>query len=113
MKEFRTASYGGNVDKYVEGVRVTPTHVSLWFFSTINEMIMSQKLKYRPKKTVWRVSRQGAREKRFQCQELGGTVTVEKYFERSMCIYLSLAQRLLIPSFARVPDSSARSRSSG
>jgi eukaryotic translation initiation factor 2C len=28
MLEFASASYGGLADKFVEGVRVTPTHVS-------------------------------------------------------------------------------------
>jgi len=102
IKEFRTGSFGGHIDKYIEGVRVTPTHVSLRFYSTINKRIMSQKLSYRPKKTVRSVSRQGARDKRFQCQELGGMVTVEKYFERSKHNFLFPGQPVLISIFARV-----------
>lgn len=31
MEEFARGSFGGLVDKYVEGVRVSPTHVSLSF----------------------------------------------------------------------------------
>ena len=32
MEEFKNASFGGLIDKYIEGVRVSPTHVSRIIF---------------------------------------------------------------------------------
>ncbi|KAF8578838.1 Piwi-domain-containing protein [Ramaria rubella] len=71
MEEFRGASYGASADKFVEGVRVRLSHLS-----------------YRPKKTVRKVSARGATQVRFQCAELGGTVTVADYFQRKYNIQL-------------------------
>ncbi|KAF8513192.1 Piwi domain-containing protein [Gautieria morchelliformis] len=78
MEEFEGASYGGLMDKYVEGVRVQPTHLS-----------------YRPKKTVRKVSRQSADQMRFSCQELGGMVTVTQYFLKKYQIRLRKPNRLV------------------
>jgi hypothetical protein len=73
----------------------------------------SVKLSYPAKKTVRRVSPQSARDMRFQCQELGGVVTVDKYFERSEH---KLFPRQLVSThsnFARVQDSPATAGTSG
>lgn len=91
MVEFAAASYGGLVDKFVEGVRVSPTHVSrLDFLRFCSHMAIFPRilqLTYHPKKTVRRVSRQSADQVRFQCQELGGMVTVLQYFQKSGLVF--------------------------
>jgi len=64
MKEFEASSFDARMEAFCRGVRVKTTH-----------------LQYR--KTVKCLARQTARQYAFQCDELGGRVTVEQYFLRS------------------------------
>ncbi|KAF8523721.1 Piwi-domain-containing protein [Hysterangium stoloniferum] len=64
LEEFAHASFRAYPGKFVEGIRVQPTHLS-----------------YRPKKTVRRIAPHADTIK-FQCAELGGQVTVQQYFEK-------------------------------
>ncbi|KIJ43810.1 hypothetical protein M422DRAFT_47658 [Sphaerobolus stellatus SS14] len=73
INTFLRESYGGRPDKFVEGIRISPTHLS-----------------YRPKKTVKKLLRETADKVSFQCPEYGGKITVADYFKRKYKINLPL-----------------------
>jgi eukaryotic translation initiation factor 2C len=64
MISFLNASHGARISAFVKGVRVKATHLG-----------------YR--KTVKNIAKATPGQHRFDCAELGGTVTVEEYFKRS------------------------------
>ncbi|KIJ40471.1 hypothetical protein M422DRAFT_49170 [Sphaerobolus stellatus SS14] len=66
INTFLRESHGGRPGKFVEGIRISPTHLS-----------------YRPKKTVKKLLRETADKGSFQCPEYGGKITVADYFKRS------------------------------
>lgn len=64
MNQFRHASFGANVGNFVRTVRVQTKHLG-------------------HRKTVKKLSNKTARTHSFDCEDLGGRVTVEEYFLRS------------------------------
>lgn len=64
MVAFQQASFGANMATFVRGVRVSADHLG-----------------YR--KTVKKLAKVTPRQHKFNCEELGGQVTVEQYFQRS------------------------------
>ncbi|GJJ14721.1 hypothetical protein Clacol_008988 [Clathrus columnatus] len=70
IETFQQASFFADPSRFVDGLRVQVTHLS-----------------YRPKKTIYRLAKP-ATECTFQCQEYGGSITVQKYFLRKYNIQL-------------------------
>lgn len=68
MMAFMQDSSGGMPKAFAEKLKVSTRHLG-----------------YIRKKGIYRLTDQTARQARFDCQELGGMVTVEQYFQRSMC----------------------------
>lgn len=68
MIAFQNQTGGGMPSRFAEKLKVATTHLG-----------------YTRKKAIFRMTDQTARQARFDCQELGGVVTVEQYFQRSTC----------------------------
>lgn len=64
MRTFAAASFGANMATFVKSLRVNTIHLG-----------------YR--KTIKRLGKQTPRQHKFQCDEMGGMVTVEVYFKKS------------------------------
>jgi hypothetical protein len=69
MVAFRNASFGAKVNAFVKGIRVRATHLGY-------------------QKTIKTMSKHTARTYKFNCDDLGGEVTVEEYFRRKYNIKL-------------------------
>ena len=67
MIAFQQQSSGGMPKAFADKLRVATRHLG-----------------HIRKKAIYRLTDQTARQARFDCQELGGMVTVEEYFRRSM-----------------------------
>ncbi len=65
MVAFEQASFGARMSAFVQRIRIKTDHLG-------------------HQKTVKRLAKVNARQHKFEAQELGGTVTVEEYFRRSM-----------------------------
>jgi hypothetical protein len=65
MNAFEQASFGARMSAFVQRIRVKTDHLG-------------------HQKTVKRLAKFSAKQHRFEAQELGGMVTVEEYFRRSM-----------------------------
>ncbi|KAH7923516.1 Piwi-domain-containing protein [Leucogyrophana mollusca] len=77
MMTFRDSSFGARMSVFAKGVRVKTSHLGY-------------------KKTVKTVAHMNARQYRFQCDELGGQVTVEQYFSRKYQITLRYPELPLV-----------------
>ena len=75
MVAFEQASFGARMSAFVQRIRIKTDHLGHY-------------------KTVKRLAKVNARQHKFEAQELGGTVTVEEYFKRSMLPSFLLAGRL-------------------
>ncbi|KZT01938.1 argonaute-like protein [Laetiporus sulphureus 93-53] len=71
MEEFQRNTGGGMPRAFAEKLRVATTHLG-----------------YARKKAILRITNQTPKQARFDCQELGGMVTVEEYFKRKYKITL-------------------------
>ncbi len=65
MVAFEQASFGARMSAFVQRIRIKTDHLG-------------------HQKTVKRLAKVNSRQHKFEAQELGGTVTVEEYFRRSM-----------------------------
>lgn len=72
MMAFQQQTGGGMPRTFTDKLKVATTHLG-----------------YTRKKAIFRVSDQTARQIKFDCQELGGIVTVEQYFQRSRSVALA------------------------
>ncbi|PCH34807.1 Piwi-domain-containing protein [Wolfiporia cocos MD-104 SS10] len=77
MIMFRNQSGGGMPSRFYDKLKVSTTHLG-----------------YIRKKAIFRIERETARQSRFQCDELGGKVTVEEYFKKKYNITLRHAHDL-------------------
>ncbi|KAF9817896.1 hypothetical protein IEO21_03090 [Rhodonia placenta] len=77
MMAFQQQTGGGMPRTFTDKLKVATTHLG-----------------YTRKKAIFRVSDQTARQIKFDCQELGGIVTVEQYFQRKYKITLRHANDL-------------------
>ena len=76
MFAFRDQTQGGMPSKFAQRLQIETTHLG-----------------YRKRRGVLRIERNSARQQQFSCAELGGTVTVEKYFHKSKhpsCCFIAL-----------------------
>jgi eukaryotic translation initiation factor 2C len=71
LNAFMNASFSARANAFVKGVRVKTTHLGY-------------------KKTIKGISNHTARTYKFPCEELGGEVTVEEYFKKSMALHFYL-----------------------
>lgn len=79
LKTFQRLSHGAMPQRFLSKIKVTTSHLG-----------------YKRKRPIFAIETRTAAQISFDCPELGGNVSVQKYFERSNLFLLMILERLLI-----------------